>query len=855
MAEPLNCTIPDDVSSRISKARSFLQGQLEVWDVKASENVGFEILVPTLLQLLEQEGFNFNVPGLPALKALGNNKLAQFDPRMLYDSGQTRLTLVHSLEAFIGTIEFNNIGHLKASGSMMASPAATAAYLMNSSNWDEEAEQYLSTVIATGSGKGGGGVLSAFPTLIFELSWVLSTLLLAGFNPDDLGLENVGFIGDFLEQHLHAANGLLGFAPDLLADADDTAKTILSLSLLKRSASPAQMIAEFETETYFKTYIIERNPSFSANCNVLCALLYGPDPNIYADQIFKAASFLCKSWWEGPLKDKWALVRLLRVWDSGRLSGLSDKLAIPSRLSDQIPVVLFQILVRTLRSQDPTVSWGSQSHETTAYAVLTLVYLSSLPWASALKPEIEAAIASGRLFLGQFISSGSWLEEPDQIWIEKVSYGSTVLSQTYCLAAMNAPMADDMWGNAVLDLTSVPLKSVEGFLHFFSRLPLFQTPEKSKWKLRSLLIEGYLFLPRLKRISRDIFPRYKMTEDKYLEYIPLTWTTTNRLQETPLSANFLEEMMEISMLNYQTDEFMEAVVGEHFEGNLGPIREIVRSFFEQPIKLTNRCENGIASKTSRGGINGFGHRLGGPEEPLGSVSPNTVKHTLGRFVHHVLDHPKIIKASVHDQRNLRRELQAFLFAHMVQIEDNYRFSHQVIPGTTIPFLSPKSTYFSWVHTTSAEHTSCPYSFAFVICLTSLGASDCFKGAYSKYLAQDLCCHLAVMCWQYNDYGSIKRDRQERNLNSVNFPEFHTEAKGESQRQEFELGRKPEVREDEIKAELFEIAEYERNCMMKALYELKKRVPARVINMLGLFVGVTDLYGQIYVARDIASRMR
>lgn len=211
MAEPLNCTIPDDIGSRISKARSFLQGQLEVWDVEAAENVGFEILVPTLLQLLEQEGFNFNVPGLPALEALGNKKLAKFNPRMLYDSGQTRLTLVYSLEAFIGRIDFDKVGHLKASGSMMASPAATTAYLMNSSNWDEEAEQYLSTVIATGSGKGGGGVPSAFPTLIFELSWVLSTLLLAGFTLDDLGVENVGFIGDFLEQHLHAANGLVGF--------------------------------------------------------------------------------------------------------------------------------------------------------------------------------------------------------------------------------------------------------------------------------------------------------------------------------------------------------------------------------------------------------------------------------------------------------------------------------------------------------------------------------------------------------------------------------------------------------------------------------------------------------------------
>lgn len=32
-------------------------------------------------------------------------------------------------------------------------------------------------------------------------------------------------------------------------------------------------------------------------------------------------------------------------------------------------------------------------------------------------------------------------------------------------------------------------------------------------------------------------------------------------------------------------------------------------------------------------------------------------------------------------------------------------------------------------------------------------------------------HLGRMCRQYNDYGSLARDQEERNLNSLNFPEF------------------------------------------------------------------------------------
>jgi hypothetical protein len=32
-------------------------------------------------------------------------------------------------------------------------------------------------------------------------------------------------------------------------------------------------------------------------------------------------------------------------------------------------------------------------------------------------------------------------------------------------------------------------------------------------------------------------------------------------------------------------------------------------------------------------------------------------------------------------------------------------------------------------------------------------------------------HLAVMCRQYNDYGSLVRDAEEGNLNSIDFAEF------------------------------------------------------------------------------------
>ena len=61
-------------------------------------------------------------------------------------------------------------------------------------------------------------------------------------------------------------------APRLGADVDDTAKGIISLKELGYSVGPEKMIKESESETHFKTYSMERDPSFTANTNLLALL-------------------------------------------------------------------------------------------------------------------------------------------------------------------------------------------------------------------------------------------------------------------------------------------------------------------------------------------------------------------------------------------------------------------------------------------------------------------------------------------------------------------------------------------------------------------------------------------------------
>lgn len=185
--EPLNVenTRAKDLEARIERGTDSLRSQLQDWTVSSTVHVGFEVIVPALLDLLAQESIQFSFKGLGDLMKIHEEKLSKFHPDLLYDC--ERSTVIHSLEAFIGKIDFDKISHHKKFGSMMGSPSSTAAYLMNATAWDDEAEAYLRHVVENAAGKGNGGVPSAYPSTIFEYSWVSSPYCyLAGAHSNQL---------------------------------------------------------------------------------------------------------------------------------------------------------------------------------------------------------------------------------------------------------------------------------------------------------------------------------------------------------------------------------------------------------------------------------------------------------------------------------------------------------------------------------------------------------------------------------------------------------------------------------------------------------------------------------------------
>ena len=159
---------------RIARAAASLEKMLRVWRVDICNAVGFEILTPALLDLLTEHGYDFDFPDRAALLMIHADKMDRVQPAMLYQMAP--VALLHSLEAFhewtSEELDVSKLKHHMVRGSMMASPAATASYLMKSQTWDDEAEAYLRLAIECGDGKGSGGVPSAWPSTYFEILWV-----------------------------------------------------------------------------------------------------------------------------------------------------------------------------------------------------------------------------------------------------------------------------------------------------------------------------------------------------------------------------------------------------------------------------------------------------------------------------------------------------------------------------------------------------------------------------------------------------------------------------------------------------------------------------------------------------------
>ncbi|KAF2129174.1 Ent-kaur-16-ene synthase [Dothidotthia symphoricarpi CBS 119687] len=835
---------PEDIRLRIARAVQSLRIQLAAWDdILTTNHIGVEIIAPALLIYLESEDSNlvFEFQGKQMLMDMNKAKLARFDPESLYRTRPS--STVHSLEAFISKVDFDKIGHHLFRGSMLASPSSTAAYLMHASVWDDEAEAYLDHVVNLGSGNGHGGIPGTHSTAYFEFNWIIATLLRGAFRRADIECSELFGIGKIILEGFEADQGVIGFAPRAV-DVDDTAKGLLTLSLLDmdEGVSPAPMVAIFEAENHFRTFGAERDPSFTSNCHVLLALLQRADRDQFLPQIKKVVSFLCQSWWDcdGLIKDKWHLSHLYPtmllvqgfidlIWHTEH--GAFSDVFHPELLS-RVSICIFQACLRTILGQNLDGSWNGQPEET-SYAILTLGEAARLLLFKDLQSVLTSAIRRGSTFL----QSNHWTS-PDQNWTSKTAYRATFVAEAYWLAAVKVGL--DPIGETALSvghsLESPQLsKRMNGYLNTVSQTKLFSS--MPFWELRASFVESMLFAPLLRAERLKVYDRDHMgiSRDSYLDIIPFTWIGCNNRSRTYVATSLLFDMMILSMLGYQTDEFIEAIAAPAFAHDTVQLHELIDDIIDRNV-VTHI------------------HFTHSPIRNDISKDRDIVKVSLQRFVNHVLEHKQIRKASPEDQATLRHELRAFLHAHTTQIESNAGIMR---PGRSSDGLSWHDSgrpFFDWVRTTAADHVACAYSFAFNHCLLSALIGDgknVFPTVKENYLVRAVARHMATMCRLCNDFGSVDRDLLEGNLNSVDFPEFVNV---------------PSVLEK--KRILAELAEYERRCLFHTLQELELAATqsAKQANSIGqfnkrkvkvvrYFADVTDFYDQLYLVRDLSSTVR
>ena len=541
-------------------------------------------------------------------------------------------------------------------------------------------------------------------------------------------------------------------------------------------------------------------------------------------------------------------------------------------LREHIPMILLHSLMRIMHIQQLDGSWDNIC-ETTSYGILALSSIVKVPFVRQLDTErIISAINLAKSYL--HANRGGW-NKGHYMWIEKVTYSSDTLSRAYCLAASIVPTP------TIVELEQTFLLLDHEFLvpdelllgmrksgTLLSRTPLcFATEAHS---LRAAELQACFALQSLQRDAPRIFPRTAKGKDKYTFLIPLTFTVCAESYGCSTSVSVLYEMMVLSILNFHVDEYMEGVVEENFGTALGPIRNLVQYIFTESRPLQHNTASGGDAILQSNGYPGD-EKHDSPEGPNALPSVRDVSTVLHEFVKHILDHPAVLSSPAHLQMQLASELQTFLLAHISDAEDNNRFRRQLrshdksatlqaekngVNGTSpIQFLEPGRTFYKWVHSTSADHTSCPFSFVFFNCLLNhagtsrtgqKSSSGILASARTAYIAEDACRHLSRLCRIYNDIGSLQRDVDEEALNSLNFPEFFIQAATK-------LASGMPISDTTGKTELLWIADHERRGLKTAMELLEELLHKGLMDALHMFVDVTDLYGQIYVLKDVGTR--
>jgi halimadienyl-diphosphate synthase len=248
-------------------------------------------------------------------------------------------------------------------GSIGASPAATAAFLLNSSVEIPKSIAYLQSVALP-----DGGFPDFEPLDIFDIAWTLKHLIsVNAVTPDH---PEVRRCLEFLWGHWSPTKGVgcTTYAKDVV-DLDDTAVTF---AVLKWGGYPvdAAVFAEYEREDHFCCYVDEADQSLSVHIRTLAALSLAETTPQIAKWREKIATCLWGWHDTGRFKsDKWHASQYY-------LSALATQYLYADFRDIVEPHVRW-----IMNTQQPDGGWGDfgfTTPEETAYGLLALLYWNKI---------------------------------------------------------------------------------------------------------------------------------------------------------------------------------------------------------------------------------------------------------------------------------------------------------------------------------------------------------------------------------------------------------------------------------------------------------------------------------------------
>ncbi|BAY49126.1 squalene-hopene-cyclase [Scytonema sp. HK-05] len=394
------------------RAEAHLRTALRQWSIAHHESIAFEILVPTLLDELEKLGVVFEFPDKAELLKIYHHKLSIASPELIYTG---KSGLIFSVEAFAPSIDFQRLKPLQTTnGSYGNSPAATAAVLIHSPEWDTAAADWLTHLSNQARRNGDPGAMpNAYPIDVFEGSWVLYNLIQGGFDFKDEAFRSVGKkLLIWLQKSLTQKGASFSRLTGVVTDSDDTGMLLAAHNLLAEKTGmktvSVDCLQNFERDTYFACFELERGISLSANAHVLAALLSVPtlpDWVVKNNSINKVIDYLYSTrnsagYWE----DKWH--------------------ESPFYVTAIATMALTQHPSPSVRNQlQPTVEWvlatqsakdggwgmngsGCSTLEETAYALQILNAVRQKPLEKTLRttqPSLSQAIRRGVDYLWQHL--------------------------------------------------------------------------------------------------------------------------------------------------------------------------------------------------------------------------------------------------------------------------------------------------------------------------------------------------------------------------------------------------------------------------------------------------------------------